>query len=147
MLVSWNAWRCTDTPPDNTVSMNALVILLYFLLYSTVHHFSCMEFQVCRFSLALTSSSARGRSERPSRPLDAHHVGWGRVRLDLRAGVFFRLEDSPALVACTTLDPKNLRISASPSRWWRETERSSAKEWLLELACEILWDAGYLEKD
>ena len=27
-------------PPDSTVSINAFVILLYRLLYSTVHHFS-----------------------------------------------------------------------------------------------------------
>lgn len=140
-------WHRTATPPDNTVSINAFVILLYFLLYSTVHHFSWMDFQVCRFSFASTSSSERGRSERPSRPFAAHHDGCGRVRLDLTAGIFFRLDDSPALVACTTLDPKNLRISASPSRWRRETERRSANEWLLELACDIFWDAEYLERD
>jgi hypothetical protein len=133
-----------NVPPDNTVSMNALVILLYFLLYSTVHHFSCIGVHPCAFNFNSVSSSVSGRRERPSRPLAAHHDGCGRVRWDLTAGTFFRLDDCSALFAVTTRDPKNLRISASPSRFWRETERRSARDCFPVSACDIFCDAGYL---
>lgn len=124
-------WRL-DIPPDCTVCMNDFVIPLYLLLYSTVHHFSSTASQTWRFCFSSTSSFVKGRIDNPSRAFAAHHVDCGRVRFERCAPGF--LDDGPAcpevfetLFACMTLEPKNLRISASLSRCASDTDRRSLK--------------------
>src|SRR6266550_5358339 len=85
--------------------------------------------------------------DNPSLCLAAHQVGLGFVKLDRRtAEVPCRLPPEPddVFVAWTTLEPKNLRSSASLSRWASETARSLTSDWESAEDMDVLWASGYL---
>ena len=110
--------------------MKSNVTARYFLLYSTVQTFSpCRGWRKCRRNPSSTSSSVSCLTDRPSRNWAGHHDAWGRVRLD-RVATDWRVEadEEVPFAAEMTLEPKNLRSSASLSRCWTETERRAASE-------------------
>ena len=125
-------WQVRIVPPDRTIATNDLVTPLYFLLYSTVHTFSPGRFNShpCLRFLSSISSGDNALRDKPSLRWAGHQPVCGRVRLDLvkappRCFDEEAFEDDDVLFEDTTLAPKNVRNSASASRFDKITDRRS----------------------
>jgi hypothetical protein len=145
------------SPPAATVFINDMVALRYFLLYSTFHHFSSFTgSHFCLVNFSASSCSVSGEIVNPSRNLEGHQFGCTCARCDLcTPGVLREGPAAPVVAGLfweTTLAPKNLRISASLSRWGSETDRREDRVicgdvWAIEI-CGVVVDisrsSGYL---